>query len=435
MSNFLALATVTATLSQVIQTAIDIDVSGARVTTVRPDIAGNGPTEAKVNVFLYQVTSNAAFRNVDLPTRRSDSSLMQKPKVALDLHYLLTFYGDEVQLIPQQLLGSVVRTLHSQPMLTRDQINNTISGGTFSFLANSDLADDVELVKFTPIPLSIEEISKLWSMLLQTPYALSIVYIGTVVLIEGDEVPRQALPVKTPLVYVRPFETPVIDELYPASAENLLPQVRAKQPIRLSDTLVVKGKHLRGNNTLSTNVKISGQLAAATPTNGDPNKLSVTLPNTLRAGIQGLQVIQSLLLGDPDHPDNPDPKIAKPHDSFESNVLPFVLHPTITKIAPVNPANVTTDANGNISTTITITVAPKISPRQRVSLLLNEALGGAGNAYSFVAAARTGDVDTISFSISGVKKAKYTLRVQVDGADSLIGQGNDQIDLSKGGQP
>lgn len=430
MSNFLALATVTATLSQVIQAAIDTDVPGARVTTVRPDVAGNGPTESKVNVFLYEVTSNAAFRNVDLPTRRADGSLMQKPKVALDLHYLLTFYGDEVELIPQQLLGSVVRTLHSQPMLTRDQINSTISGGTFSFLANSNLADDVELVKFTPIPLSIDEISKLWSMLLQTPYALSIIYIGTMVLIEGDEVPRQALPVKKPLVYVLPFALPIITELYATSAQNLLPQQRASQPIRLSDTLIVVGQHLRSSNTLATSVKIAGQIAAATPTNGNPDKLTVTLPNTLYAGVQGLQVVQSLLLGDPDNPDNPDPTVAKPHDGFESNVLPFVLHPTITNIAPINPVNVTTDANGNIATTITLTVAPNIGPRQRVMLLLNEVAGGNDHAYVFPTAARTVDVATISFSISGVAKAQYTLRVQVDGADSLIGQGNDQINLS-----
>lgn len=430
MSNFLALATVTATLSQVIQAAIDTDVSGARVTTVRPDIAGNGPTEAKVNVFLYQVTTNAAFRNVDLPTRRSDGSLTQKPRVALDLHYLLTFYGDEVELIPQQLLGSVVRTLHSQPVLTRDQINNTISGGTFAFLASSNLADEVEQVKFTPIPLSIEEISKLWSMLLQAPYALSIIYIGTVVLIEGDEVPRQALPVKKPLVYVLPFEAPVIEELYPASAENLLPQERGKQAIRLADKLLVKGKHLQGSKTLTTGVKIAGEAAAATPTRGDPDLLTVTLPTTLRAGIQGLQVVQTLLLGDPNSTANPDPTVAKPHNSFESNVLPFVLRPTITSIDPIQPGDITTNADGTIAAALTVHVAPMIGPRQRVALLLNEVHGGASNAYSFIAPVRTKDVDTLTFALSGVVKAKYTLRLQVDGADSLIGQGNDQIDVS-----
>ena len=68
-----------------------------------------------VNVFLYQVTPNAAWRNADLPTRRANGDLIQRPQAALDLHYLLTFYGDESLLQPQRVLGSVVRTLHCGP--------------------------------------------------------------------------------------------------------------------------------------------------------------------------------------------------------------------------------------------------------------------------------------------------------------------------------
>ena len=50
-----------------------------------------------------------------------------RPQAALDLHYLLTFYGNEAQLEPQRLLGSVVRTLHARPVLTRQQIQQTIA--------------------------------------------------------------------------------------------------------------------------------------------------------------------------------------------------------------------------------------------------------------------------------------------------------------------
>ena len=414
MSNFLSIATVTATLSQVIQSAIDIDVPGARVTTVRPDVAGNGATESKVNVFLFEATTNAAFRNVDLPTRRSDGSLIQRPKVALDLHYLINFYGDELELVPQRLLGSVARVLHSQPMLTRQQINATISSGTFSFLAPSDLADDVELVKFTPLPLSIEELSKLWSFLLQTPYALSMVYIGTMVLIEGEETPRQVLPVKQPLVTVLPFQQPLLQKL-----SSLAPgqqQPNDTQPIVLSSTLIVQGRYLQSTNAVSTLVKISGQIAQYTPFNNDPNTLSVTLPSTLFAGVQGVQVIQQLLLGDP------NPTKGKPHDGFDSNVLPFVLHPTVVQSTK---SNVQVDANGNYSADIQLQVSPQIDTRQRVTLLLNE-LPGTSNpsAYAFVAGAHPTVTDTITISISGVKASTYVARVQIDGSESLIDASN-----------
>ncbi len=71
MSNFRAVATVTATLQRVLQSAIQTDVAGATVTTVRPGegASANLPTTG-INLFLYQVSQNAYRANEDLPTRR-----------------------------------------------------------------------------------------------------------------------------------------------------------------------------------------------------------------------------------------------------------------------------------------------------------------------------------------------------------------------------
>src|SRR5829696_2873375 len=129
MSNFLAVATVTAALSQMVLDAVKVDVAGADVTTLRPNGAVSG---TKVNIYLYQVMPNAALSNADLPARRVDGQLLQRPVAALDLNYLLTFFGADAQLEPQRLLGSVVRTLHSRPVLTRDRIKKTIATALFS---------------------------------------------------------------------------------------------------------------------------------------------------------------------------------------------------------------------------------------------------------------------------------------------------------------
>src|SRR5438105_4270202 len=127
MSNFLAIATTTATLRQLLAEAIAADVPGAVITTVRPDGARAGTPTVGVNLYLMQVAPNPHWRNVDLPTRRSDGlSVLQRPQAALDLTYLMTFYGDETRLEPQRLLGSVTRTLHAQPLLTRQRIRDTI---------------------------------------------------------------------------------------------------------------------------------------------------------------------------------------------------------------------------------------------------------------------------------------------------------------------
>src|ERR1051326_8249061 len=112
MSNYLAIATVTATLQRVLQAVIGGDVPGATATTVRPDASGQGLPPVGVNIFLYQVTPNAALRNADLPTRNASGQAGQRPVAALDLHYLMSFYGADKQLEPQRVLGSVVRTLH-----------------------------------------------------------------------------------------------------------------------------------------------------------------------------------------------------------------------------------------------------------------------------------------------------------------------------------
>ncbi|MGH7451736.1 MAG: DUF4255 domain-containing protein, partial [bacterium] len=117
MSNFLAIATVTATLRELLDTNIGRDMSGVDVTTKRPEDLESA-TQAAVNIYLYQVTPNAAYRNADLPTRDSDSQAVRRSQAAVDLHYLLTFLGNDEQLVPQRLLGIVTRILHSHPVLT-----------------------------------------------------------------------------------------------------------------------------------------------------------------------------------------------------------------------------------------------------------------------------------------------------------------------------
>lgn len=413
MSNFLAIATVTATLSQLIQAAIQVDVPGSRVTTVRPDVAGSGPTEAKVNVFLYQVTPNAALRNLDLPTRRADGSIMQRPKAALDLHYLLNFYGDELDLVPQRLLGSVVRTLHGEAMLTRDRITSTITSGAFTFLASSDLADDIELVKFTPLPLSLEELSKLWSVLLQTNYSLSITYQGTVILIESEETPQQALPVQTSKVFIQPFRQPTIDRmLTQKEVDNPFPP---NQPITIDDTLVLRGRLLQGDAMTTTQVRIGDNQVTPARKDMTADSINVSLqPLILLAGVQRVQVVQLVKMGDP----------LTDHNGIESNAFPFVLRPTIVKINPL--ANSQTDANGLVSGDVTIQVKPDLGSKQRIVLLLNETPGSPTPAmYTFLASSQA--ANSCTFSLNAVNKATYFVRLQIDGAESVLDRVNHQL--------
>jgi hypothetical protein len=424
MSNFLAIATVTATLRDMLHDSILADVSGADVTTVRPVTGAQTPTVG-ANIYLYQITPNVAFRNSDLPTRSSNGDLSQKPTAALDLHYLLTFYGDDTRLEPQRVLGSVVRTLHAQPVITAKAIRTTIthalSNPSLSFLSNSNLADSIESVKLTQMPLSLEELSKLWSVFYQIPYMLSLAYQAAVVFIETDDVVRDALPVRQRKVYVRPIQQPFI--------ESVASQSGSSDPIVPTSVLVLSGKRLRGD---PTNVLIGG--FAATPTSVTESRITSPMPSGLRAGPQGVQVSHPVLMGSP----------ALPHEGAESNLAAFVLHPVINKrldgtydisvlppaSPPVSPPAGT--AAGTRSADVTVKVSPNVAVGQRTALLMSESQPATPprDNYTFANPPLTlpgsqTETDTLVFHISGVVPADYLVRVQVDGANSQLDSDSD----------
>ncbi|MGW2705645.1 DUF4255 domain-containing protein [Streptomyces sp. NPDC001340] len=204
MSNALALAHVSQALALLIESHLQPDIDMAvKVEPRKPPT--EPPTDPTISVFLYQVTPDTSQRNNDLPTRAPDGRLVRRAAAALDLQYLITAYGDETELVGQRLIGSVVRTLHEIPVLPKDVIE---LAGEKPYLAGSNLAEAAQRVRFTQSVMDIDETSKLWGMLYQTPYALSVVYQASLVFIDGRETPAPAKPVERPEVRVLPFGAP-----------------------------------------------------------------------------------------------------------------------------------------------------------------------------------------------------------------------------------
>jgi hypothetical protein len=196
MSNYLAIATVSAALKQIIQEAVNV-IGGAEVKFGRPE--NKEPSFNGVHLYLYMVRPNAGMSNRDLATRNSNGTLIQRPQSALDLYYIISFYGDESQLIPQRLMGSTICSLLAQPILTRERIKEvTDPGGLYNFLPESDLEQQIESVKFAQVYLSNEDFSKLWSIFLQVPHRLFITYQASVVLLEPQLPVEKSPPMKTP---------------------------------------------------------------------------------------------------------------------------------------------------------------------------------------------------------------------------------------------
>ncbi|WP_405477617.1 Pvc16 family protein [Streptomyces sp. NBC_00009] len=204
MSNALALAHVTQALALLLESNLGPEIDMAVKVEPRKPPA-DPPTEPTISVFLYQVTPDTSQRNNDLPTRAADGTLVKRPVAALDLHFLITAYGDETELVGQRLIGSVVRALHEIPVLPKDIIE---LAGERPYLAGSNLAESAQRVRFTPTAMDVDETSKLWGMLYQTPYTLSVVYQAALVLIDGRETPVAGKPVERPEVRVLPFGAP-----------------------------------------------------------------------------------------------------------------------------------------------------------------------------------------------------------------------------------
>ncbi|MEY9860679.1 hypothetical protein ABH935_006316 [Catenulispora sp. GAS73] len=407
MSNFLAVATATEALRLFIVRALTPDIPFAvNVTSGRPP--AEPPAEPTITVFLYQVTPDPYLRNLDEPMRASDGTLLSRPVAALDLSYLITFFGDETQLVPQRMLGCVVRSLYELPMLTDDLI---AEAAQMPFLAGTDLPAAPQRIRFTPTHMDTEELSKLWSFLLQTSYTLSVTYQAAAVLLDGRETPTAGKPVLSRTLTAVPSTGPQISEILsrPTSDPGAVPQ---PGPVPSGNTLVVRGSGLKSDEVL---VRFDA-LEVPVPANQvRDTELTIAVPATLQPGTYTVSVVHNLLLGVP----------PTPHRGFESNGVPIVRQPTITGAVTVTGKTGTDPVSAQLGVTLDMPVGDT----QRVSMLLDEITPAAGTqprSYQFDAPYPVGtrtNPQTVTVQATNVAATSYLVRVQVDGAQSPLAIG------------
>lgn len=173
MGNYKTIAAVSRTIAHVLREAlVRLGLDGeVDVTIVSPHQANSDRNKQRktINLFLYHVRPTASVCN-------------------LDLYYLLSFYGTKPNDVEaERLLGLTVATLNAHPLLDqRDFVD--------SAAPNETSAGIVDAVAVTPMTLTIEEMQRLWMMFPQVPYALSMSYCASSVLIISDGVAEPALP-------------------------------------------------------------------------------------------------------------------------------------------------------------------------------------------------------------------------------------------------
>lgn len=434
MSSALAIASVTAVLRDLLNNGlIDSNISNmignVIVSTLSPDridITSNDQ-QSQLNLFLYQVTPNAAWRNVGLPARNAAGERISNPPLALNLHYLLTAYGAQ-DLHAEILLGYGMQLFHETPVLPRKAIRTSLenpaqvgSGSglptAMQALFTSELAEQVEQIKIVPETLNTEEISRLWAAFAAN-YRPTAAYQASVVLIESKQSIKSALPVAERKIYAFPFNQLVIDEIRS--------QAKAGDPIEINAP-ILPGQNLvlMGHGFSATDVIVDVGGSEVEPAAGDvtPSQIIVKIPAELQPGVHGVRVILSKEIGKP----------TLPHRLFQSNVSPFVLRPVID---PASISFVAGPGDDPIDGTVLFKVDPPVGDSQSVVLVLNEFVAPAsppvpsgGASYSFMAPSRTNvspplsppdSTQNFAIPIRGVKAGTYLVRVQIDGAESPL---------------
>jgi hypothetical protein len=390
MSDYQAIGAVSTTLQRLLKDRMELpsnrDNFYVTVSTPGPE-QGNGQSveEARINLFLYQVTENGAFKNQEIPGQGH-------PPLSLDLHYLITAYGTNAEgdyvneTLAHYLLGSAMRVLHDNPVI-KDQLT-TILDPIGDLILDPVLQSAYEQVAITLDPVNLEALSDVWSAL-TLPYRLSAAYTVNVVQIESLQEPRYPKPVGEPpaagpqLTMVT-FSASFIDRLRIRRQEPPHPESTAPYA-RIGDTLVLLGSNL------TRDVQVRVGALTLTPIFSDGQRLEVEIPEdeALQPGAQPVTAVRDVMVGDP----------PEPRPGLRSNQAVFMLVPHVDTV--------------NLSAgTVTITGT-------RLFMEDKECLATLGNAVIHVTVESSPSPTLISFALPTLDPGMYAVRVRVNAAESI----------------
>jgi hypothetical protein len=303
-----------------------------------------------------------------------------------------------------------MQVLHETPALARDYIRETWAAGNLTpaeqAVADSRLADQIEQIKISPLSLSIDEISKLWTAI-QSKYRPTVVYRVSVVLIEGAKPTRTPLPVlrrgpedRGPVAVAPPF--PSLSRVFPARAE-MLPAAGLGEDLvivgdQLGDAAVVRVTHARLQNSRELAARPAGttsEVILHIPSAAeDPQVL-----HTWASGIYTLLLV-----------------VRRPNlPAWTTNAVPFALAPTVTLQRPAGTPVPLAVAAGDI---VTMSCVPRIRADQEHTVALMLGMEPV-SITSIATPADTTQPTTLRFTVPAAPTGEYLVRLRVDGVDSV----------------
>lgn len=138
---------------------------------------------SRLTLFLYKVLENPYLKNEDRRIRQAaDGSLLEEPPpLFVDLYYLLTAHALTAQpdepIKAQRALSRAMRVLYDNGILAGSAIQTTST-------ADSGLTS-ADTLRITLNPISMEDMTRIWSVFPDTQYELSVTYLVTPVPIQS----------------------------------------------------------------------------------------------------------------------------------------------------------------------------------------------------------------------------------------------------------
>lgn len=391
MSNTQAIAVTSGVIEARIRALLkDAGLEELSVTAKMP--SGETPADG-VYFQAYRVTPNPSLRGLDLPTRRADGSLSRKPRLAIDVDYAVSFVGDASEFEAEHLAALVLTDFHANAFLSPTEINEFVDAED-SPLPDADLGDQLERVKLTLIPLSLEDLSRVWGLGNQSFYALTVAFSASIIILDAEVEPIASRPVVDPQVHVGAQAGPIVHSV----RSSARPQAVVAIDGTTTEALIIEGQNLAGSHTA---LQIGDSLVPVpiAAVSGTRIELPITAALGLRSGATSVSVVHQI---------DVDPPSGDLRMGASSNALPLVLLPEFADTSP------TATAVGD-DVDIRVTVTPVPADDQDVTLLLDQ-VGGQTHASS---QARVAEPGALVFRVEDVPTGTYLLRLRVDGAVTI----------------
>jgi Pvc16 N-terminal domain len=169
------------TIRDVSRTLLDLlrnnltDIAG-KIALVSPKSAGTN----LLTLFLYKVTENPDLKNAQrLIVEQPNGTLVQRrAPLSLDTHYLLTAHtpdGGDL-LAAHQALSRAMRVFYD---------NGVLQGSLLRSDNPSTGLTEQSILRVTLNPISVEDMTRIWSVFPDTPYEISVTYLVTPVEIDS----------------------------------------------------------------------------------------------------------------------------------------------------------------------------------------------------------------------------------------------------------